>query len=90
MPAKSQKQQKLFGLALAVKRGEVPKSDVSSDVKAIADDMPEKKIRDFAKTKRRDLPVRVKNEIAKLVREALREIVIEGRVSAKHKRGGRA
>ena len=32
MPARSKQQQKLFGLALAVKKGDVPKSDVSKDV----------------------------------------------------------
>ena len=32
MPAKSKAQQKLFGMALAVRRGELKKSDVDSDV----------------------------------------------------------
>ena len=35
MPALSKQQQKLFGLALAVKRGDVPKSDVSDEIKDI-------------------------------------------------------
>ena len=39
MPAQSQQQQKLFGLALAFKRGEVPSSEVSDEIKAIADRM---------------------------------------------------
>ena len=32
MPATSQQQQKLFGLALSVKRGETPRSEVSDTV----------------------------------------------------------
>lgn len=52
----SKSQQKLFGLALAVKRGEVPRSEVSNDVLEIVDSMSETKIRDFAKTKHKGLP----------------------------------
>ena len=53
----SKKQQNLFGLALSVKRGETPRSDVSDEVLKIVDTMSEKKIRDFAKTKHEGLPV---------------------------------
>ena len=56
--AESEKQQKLFGLALSVKRGETPRSEASSEVLKIVDSMSEKKIRDFAKTKHEGLPVR--------------------------------
>lgn len=56
--AQSQQQQKLFGLALSVKRGETPRSDASSEVKNMVDDMGEKKLRDFAKTSHKGLPVR--------------------------------
>ena len=55
--AESEKQQKLFGLALSVKRGETPRSEVSAEVLKIVDTMSEKKIRDFAKTKHESLPV---------------------------------
>tara|TARA_B100001094_G_scaffold305268_1_gene334965 strand:- start:348 stop:521 length:174 start_codon:yes stop_codon:yes gene_type:complete len=54
MPAQSQQQQKLFGLALAFKRGEVPASEVSDEIKDIADRMSEKEIEDFAATKEKD------------------------------------
>ena len=37
MPAKSEKQRRLFGLALAVKRGDLPRSKVSGDVLKIVD-----------------------------------------------------
>jgi hypothetical protein len=54
--AESEQQQKLFGLALSVKRGETPRSEVSAEVLKIVDTMSEKKIRDFAKTKHKGLP----------------------------------
>ena len=51
MPAKSQAQQILFGMALAVRRGEMKRSDVSKSVLDIVDsDMTNKQIEDFAKT----------------------------------------
>jgi hypothetical protein len=56
--AESEQQQKLFGLALSVKRGETPRSEASAEVLKIVDTMSEKKIRDFAKTKHVGLPVR--------------------------------
>lgn len=57
--AESQQQQKLFGLALSVKRGQTPRSEVSAEVLKIVDSMSEKKIRDYAKTKHEDLPQKV-------------------------------
>lgn len=52
----STQQQKLFGAALSVKRGETPRSDVSNDVLEIVDSMSETEIRKFAKTKHKGLP----------------------------------
>lgn len=57
-------QQKLFGLALSVKRGETPRSEVSAQVLKIVDTMSEKKIRDFAKTTHEGLPKKVHKEEA--------------------------
>jgi hypothetical protein len=54
--AESEQQQKLFGLALSVKRGDTPRSEVSAEVLKIVDTMSEKKIRDFAKTSHKGLP----------------------------------
>ena len=52
MPAKTQAQQRLFGMALAVRRGEMKRSEASEEVLKIVDsDMTDKQIRDFAKTK---------------------------------------
>jgi len=55
--AESEQQQKLFGLALSVKRGKTSRSEVSAEVLKIVDTMSEKKIRDFAKTKHEGIPV---------------------------------
>ena len=52
MPAKSQAQQRLFGIALAVRRGEMKRSEVNDSVLDIVDsEMTDKQLEDFAKTK---------------------------------------
>ena len=52
MPAKSKSQQRLFGMALAVRRGDLKRSEVKGSVLDIVDsDMTDKEIEDFAKTK---------------------------------------
>lgn len=56
MPASSQKQQKFMGLVLAYKRGEVPASKVSKNVKQVAASMSEKELEKFAGTKHKGLP----------------------------------
>lgn len=56
--AESQQQQKLFGLALSVVRGETPRTEVSKEVLNIVDNVSEKEIRKFAKTKHENLPKR--------------------------------
>src|SRR6056300_1405536 len=75
MPAQSQQQQKLFGLALAFKRVEVPASEVSDEIKDIADRMSEKEIEDVAATKHKGLP-KMKEQLRKIVREIMRERAI--------------
>jgi hypothetical protein len=56
--AKSKAQQKIMGMALAMRRG---KSDTGSkEVARIAADMPEKELEKFAKTKHKGLPEKVK------------------------------
>ena len=50
MPAKSKSQQRLFGMALAVRRGELKRSEVDNEVLNIVDGkMTNKEIEDFAK-----------------------------------------
>jgi Protein of unknwon function (DUF3008) len=55
MPAKSKKQQLAAG-ALAAKRGETKKSSLKGASKQMAESMSEKQLKDFAKTKRKNLP----------------------------------
>jgi hypothetical protein len=76
MPATSQQQQKLFGLALSVKRGETPRSEVSDEVLNIVDTMSEKKIKDFAETSHKGLPTKVESLIKSLVRDSARTKVL--------------
>jgi hypothetical protein len=54
--AESEQQQKLFGLALSVKRGQTSRSEVSAEVLKIVDSMSEKEIRKFAKTSHEGIP----------------------------------
>jgi hypothetical protein len=75
MPAQSQQQQKLFGLALSVKRGETPRSEASKDVLNIVDTMSEKEIEDFAGTPHKDLPKKVEEVIRETVRTNLSESI---------------
>lgn len=56
MPAKSKAQQRLFGMALAVRRGEMKRGEVWKEVLDIVDsDMTDKEIEDFAKTSHKSL-----------------------------------
>lgn len=55
--AVSQAQQKLMGMALAYKRGEM--DDASDEVKELAKSMSEKDLEDFAKTKHKGLPKKI-------------------------------
>jgi hypothetical protein len=85
MPALSQQQQKLMGLALAYKRGKVSTSDVSKSVKQLAGSMSEKELVKYAGTKHKGLPKKVgetkntmtKEEINKLVADAVQEVMSE-------------
>ena len=62
MPAKSKSQQRLFGMALAVRKGEMKRSDVWKEVLDIVDsDMTDKEIEDFAKTNHKGLKERFEN-----------------------------
>jgi len=56
--ATSEQQQKIFGLALSVKRGDTPRSEVSDEVLKIVDGMSVGEIRKFASTAHKGLPKR--------------------------------
>ena len=61
--AVSEQQQKLFGLALSVKRGQTPRSEASEQVLKMVDGMSEAELRKYAKTKHEGIPVRVKEGV---------------------------
>jgi len=85
MPALSQQQQKIMGLALAYKRGDVPDSKVSKSVKKLASSMSTKELEKYAGTKHKGLPKKVgetkttmtREEINKLVSDAVEEVMSE-------------
>jgi hypothetical protein len=58
MRAKSKKQQMVAGVALAAKEGRRSKSSLKGASKKMAESMSEKQLKDFAKTKRGNLPER--------------------------------
>jgi hypothetical protein len=60
MPAKSKKQQMAAGAALAAKRGEKSKSSLKGASKSMSK-MSEKKLEEFASTKRKKLPTKKKS-----------------------------
>ena len=74
--AESEQQQKIFGLALSVKRGQTPRSEVSDRVLKIVDGMSEKEIRKFAKTKHEGLPRKVETK-----EEVIRQELISRMIS---------
>lgn len=68
MPAKSKSQQRLFGMAYAVRKGEMKRSDASEEVLDIVDsDMTDKEIEDFAKTKHKGLKEYIKESLSSLL-----------------------
>lgn len=59
MPSKSEHQQKAAGMALAAKRGELDPNTLQGPARQMYDDMDEKQLRDFAKTKHDNIPAKV-------------------------------
>ncbi|MCA2408815.1 DUF3008 family protein [Rhizobium leguminosarum bv. viciae 248] len=56
MPAKSKAQQKAAGAALSAKRGETPKKELKGASKQMVESMSEKRLEEFASTKRKGKP----------------------------------
>lgn len=64
MPAKSKSQQRLFGMAYAARKREIPKSDLPDEVEDVVNSkMTTKDIKKFAKTKHKGLPERLKEAL---------------------------
>ena len=62
MPAKSEAQQQAAGIALAAKRGEVRVSSLRGAAKRMYINMTEEELEDFAGTKTKGLPRKVKKD----------------------------
>jgi len=60
MPATSKAQQRLMGMAYALKKGEMKRADASDEVKDLADGMTLKQLKDYAETSHEGLPDKVK------------------------------
>ncbi len=60
MPAKSKVQKKAAGMALAAKRGELSPKVLRGSAREMYKTMSEKQLRDYAKTKIKKLPRKVK------------------------------
>ena len=69
MPSGSKQQQKFMGMAHALKKGEMKPSDASPELKKVAKSMSDKDVKDFASTSHKGLPRKVKQEIARKLRE---------------------
>ena len=62
MPATSKAQQKFMGIVHGIQKGTIKPSDVSGAAKKVAKTMKKKSAKDFAKTKHKGLPNKVKGE----------------------------
>ena len=65
--AVSEQQQKLFGLALSVKRGDTPREDASKEVMEIVNTMSEKEIRKYASTSHEGIPQKKEDLSEKII-----------------------
>lgn len=73
MPAKSKKQQKAAGAALAAKRGEQSKSSLKGASKQMVDSMNERQLEELARTKRKKLPQRAASANARRTRRTAKK-----------------
>ncbi|MBC8388807.1 MAG: DUF3008 family protein [Actinobacteria bacterium] len=70
MPAVSEKQRKLFGMALSYKRGKL--KDASEEIKNLANSMSEKKLSDFASKIKKENKMKM-TELIKIIREVIKD-----------------
>ena len=69
MPSTSKAQQKFMGMVHALQKGELEPSSVSKSVKDAAKNMKKSDAKDFASTKHKGLPKKVKQEILNKLKE---------------------
>ena len=86
MPAKSKSQQRLFGMVHAYQKGEL--KNASKEIKDIAKSISKKDAEDFAETKHKGLPNKVKkkkikkvkiteSELKELIKECITKILLK-------------
>ena len=77
MPSVSKQQQKFFGVVKAMQKGDIPKKGSAGKA---AKSMSKDDVDDYASTKHKGLPKKVKREmkIRELIRKLVREILDEG------------
>ena len=80
MPSVSKQQQKFFGVVKSMQQGDTPKKGKAGKA---AKSMTKKDVDDFASTKHKGLPKKVKREmkIRELIRKLVREIMSEGKLT---------
>ena len=69
MPAQSKQQQKFMGIVHAIQKGDIPASAGSPEAQKVAKDMKKSDVKDFASTKHKGLPRKVKQEIINRLKE---------------------
>lgn len=73
MPAVSKSQQRLFGMAHAYNKGELP--DASKEVKELAKSLKKKTVKEFAKTKHKGLPNKKKKKKTKKKSDVINHLI---------------
>lgn len=82
MPAKSKSQQRAMAIALAAKRGDIPKSKLRGASAQMAASMSAPQLEDFASTKRKGLPERV----GKTTHQSPEMLQVEHKAPGAHKK----
>ena len=79
MPASSKSQQRFFGVVKAMQKGDIPKKGKAGK---IAKTMDKDDVDDFASTKHKGKPEKVKREqrVRELIKKIVREVIDESRV----------
>jgi len=77
MPAKSKAQRRLFGVAKALKKGELSPDEVSGAASDIAKNVSSSDIDKFAKTKEAGLPQHVEQKLREYIRKIVKEMISE-------------
>ena len=72
MPSKSKSQQKFFGIVHGLQKGTVDPEDVSDKAKDVADKIDYDDAEDFAKTKHKGLPDKVKKDKNEQLRDFIK------------------